>query len=86
MKNQAQFWVKINTLPADRGLEQGNRLKPGVGPGRDLPGSRAGAVPDRSRTPLPGPFPARDDPRIGAGDGAAGATAGAGGDESMNAT
>jgi hypothetical protein len=68
---------------------QGNRLKPGVGPGRDLPGSRAGAVPNRSRrsrAPLPGPFPARDDPRIGAGDGAAGATAGAGGDESMNAT
>jgi hypothetical protein len=45
---------------------QGNRLKPVVGPGRDLPGSRAGAVPNRSRisrTPLPGPFPARDDPR-----------------------
>ena len=44
---------------------QGNRLKPAVGPGRDLPGSRAGAVPDRSRisrTPLPGPFPVPDDP------------------------
>ena len=68
---------------------QGNRLKPVVGPGRDLPGSRARALPNRSRMSPARRFPApvlplmiRD---IEAGDGAAGATAEAGRDESMNA-
>jgi hypothetical protein len=67
---------------------QGNRLKPGVGPGRDLPGSRAGAVPNWSRYPArrsPAPFLSLMIRTNGAGNGLAGATAGAGGDINVNA-
>ena len=70
---------------------QGNRLKPAVGPGRDLPGH------GRAQCPTGPAYPARRSPApflpvmirgIGAeaGDGAAGATAGEGGDVNVNAT
>ena len=72
----------------DQAPQQGNRLKPVMRPGPGLRGSRARAVPNRSRmfrALLPGPVPTPDSARHRGRGRGGGCDDGVGGDDSVNA-